>query len=122
MATYLVTGGLGFLGAPLVRRLAEEGHRVRVLDNLSRGSVDRLGEVKSDVEIITASVRDAEAVQRAVRGVDSVCHLAVVNGTENFYKRPAHVLDVGVKGIVNVLDACIRASVGELLLASSSEV
>lgn len=122
MATFLVTGGLGFLGAPLVRRLAEEGHRVRVLDNLSRGSVDRLGEVKSDVEIITASVRDAEAVQRAVRGVDNVCHLAFVNGTENFYKRPAHVLDVGVKGIVNVLDACIRAGVGELLLASSSEV
>jgi nucleoside-diphosphate-sugar epimerase len=113
---------LGFLGAPFVRQLVKEGHRVRVLDNLSRGSVDRLGEARSDVEIITASVRDAEAVQRAVRGVDSVCHFAFVNGTENFYKRPAHVLDVGVKGIVNVLDACIRAGVGELILASSSEV
>lgn len=122
MATYLVTGGVGFLGAPLVRAMLKDGHRVRVLDNLSRGSVDRLGEAKSDVEIITASVRDADAVQRAVRGVDSVCHLAFVNGTENFYKRPAHVLDVGVKGIVNVLDACIRADVSELILASSSEV
>jgi len=122
MRSYLVTGGLGFLGAPLVRHLVGHGHRVRVLDNLSRGSVDRLGEARSDVEIITASVRDAEAVQRAVRGVDSVCHFAFVNGTENFYKRPAHVLDVGVKGIVNVLDACIQADVGELILASSSEV
>ena len=122
MATYLVTGGLGFLGAPLVRQLLEAGNRVRVIDNLSRGSVDRLGEARSDVEIITASVRDAEAVQRAVHGVDSVCHLAFVNGTENFYKRPAHVLDVGVKGIINVIDACIRAGVSELILASSSEV
>ncbi len=122
MHSYLVTGGLGFLGAPFVRQLLKEGHRVSVLDNLSRGSVDRLGEVRNNVEIITASVRDPEAVQRAVRGVDSVCHFAAVNGTESFYKRPAHVLDVAVKGIVNVLDACIRADVGELILASSSEV
>jgi nucleoside-diphosphate-sugar epimerase len=122
MRSYLVTGGLGFLGAPLVRRLLKEGYRVRVMDNLSRGSLDRLGEARNDVEVITASVRDAGAVQNAVHGVDSVCHLAFVNGTENFYKRPAHVLDVGVRGIVNVMDACMKSNVDELILASSSEV
>jgi len=122
MRSYLVTGGLGFLGAPLVRHLVERGHPVRVLDNLSRGSLDRLAEAKDGVEVVAADIRDAEAVQGAVRGVDSVCHLAFVNGTENFYERPAHVLDVGVRGMINVLDACIRADVGELILASSSEV
>lgn len=122
MRTYLVTGGLGFLGASFVRQLLKEGHRVRIMDNLSRGSADRLGAAKGDVEILNASVRDPEAVQRAVRGVEGVCHFAFVNGTENFYRKPAYVLDVGVKGIVNVLDACIRGDVGELILASSSEV
>ena len=122
MNTYLVTGGLGFLGAPLVKSLLKEGHRVRVLDNSSRGSAERLGDVQRDVHIISGDMRDPAAVYRATRGVDSVCHLAFVNGTRYFYEKPAYVLDVGVKGMVNVLDACIRTGVSELILASSSEV
>ena len=57
-----------------------------------------------------------------MRGVDEVHHLAFVNGTEFFYSAPELVLDVGVKGIVNVIDACRAAGVGRLVLASSSEV
>ena len=67
-------------------------------------------------------VRDAATVVRAVKGVDAVCHLAAVNGTEFFYTRPDLVLEVAVKGMVNVLDACIANGVGELFVASSSEV
>ncbi|MGK7873259.1 MAG: NAD-dependent epimerase/dehydratase family protein [Xenococcaceae cyanobacterium] len=119
---YLVTGGLGFLGAPLVRSLLWAGHQVRVLDNSSRGSADRLGDVQQEIEVVTGDIRDPDVVYRAVKGVDRVCHLAFVNGTEYFYQKPAYVLDVGVKGMVNVIDSCIRAGVGELILASSSEV
>jgi nucleoside-diphosphate-sugar epimerase len=54
--------------------------------------------------------------------MDEVLHLAFVNGTANFYSAPELVLDVGVKGIVNVIDACRRHGVGNLVLASSSEV
>ena len=122
MRTYLVTGGLGFLGSHLVKALLESGHRVRVLDDCSRGSEDRLGAARTEIEILKGDVRDREVVRGAVRGVDGVCHLAAVNGTEHFYKRPAHVLDVGVNGMLNVLDGCIRAGVGELIFASSSEV
>jgi nucleoside-diphosphate-sugar epimerase len=57
-----------------------------------------------------------------VRGVDEVHHLAFVNGTEFFYSAPELVLDVGVKGMINVIDACRSAGVGKLILASSSEV
>jgi UDP-glucose 4-epimerase len=119
---YLVTGGLGFLGAPLVQRLVREGNRVRILDNHSRGKQERLGEVADDVEVISGDIRDAAIVDRASRNIDCVCHLAFVNGTRHFYEKPAYVLDVGVKGMVNVLDACIRRNVSELILASSSEV
>lgn len=119
---YLVTGGLGFLGAPLVRALLKAGNEVRILDDSSRGSVSRLGDAHRDVEIVQGDIRDAEIVRRAVSGVDAVCHLAYVNGTEFFYSKPAHVLDVGVRGMLHVLDACISEGVGELILASSSEV
>src|SRR5215471_14392110 len=119
---YLVTGGLGFLGAPLARALLVAGHDVRIFDNGSRGSADRLGEARVHVEIMHGDIRDADMVRSALQGRDAIWHLAYVNGTEFFYTRPAHVLDVGVKGMINVIDGCIHAGVGELILASSSEV
>lgn len=119
---YLVTGGAGFIGSSLVRRLLLDGHNVRVLDNQSRGRVDRLADLRDHVEFIAADVRDADAVRQAARGVDSLCHLASVNGTEWFYSKPEIVLDVGVKGIVNTIDACLEHNVPEFVLASSSEV
>lgn len=119
---YLVTGGAGFIGAALVKRLVRDGHEVRVLDNQSRGSAERLAEVKEEIEFIQGDIRDSETVQRATRGVESCVHLAYVNGTEFFYTKPELVLDVGVRGMINVLDACMAENVGELVLASSSEV
>ena len=61
-------------------------------------------------------------VPRAGKDVDEVHHLAFVNGTEFFYKAPDLVLDVGVRGMINVIDACRQQGVGTLVLASSSEV
>ncbi|MBZ5557747.1 MAG: SDR family NAD(P)-dependent oxidoreductase [Acidobacteriia bacterium] len=122
MSFYLVTGGTGFLGSALVRRLVADGHRVRVFDNNSRGRAARLADLDGRVEYVEGDIRDARAVAAAVAGVDSVCHLAFINGTEFFYSQPDLVLDVAVKGMANVLDACRAAGVGELILTSSSEV
>jgi len=67
-------------------------------------------------------MRDHSVVKEATAGADCVCHLAYVNGTEYFYSKPELVLDVAVKGMINVLDACIENGVPDLVLASSSEV
>jgi nucleoside-diphosphate-sugar epimerase len=118
----LVTGGSGFVGSALVKALVRQGQSVRVLDDNSRGAPRRLKEVERDIELITGDVRDATAVDAAIRGIEEVHHLAFVNGTATFYSAPDVVLDVGVKGIVNVIDCGRRHGVGTLILASSSEV
>lgn len=119
---YLVTGGAGFIGSAIVRRLLADGASVRVLDDSSRGSMSRLADVSKDVELVSGDVRDGAAVDRACDGVDSVIHLASVNGTPFFYSKPEVVLEVGLKGMLNVIDATIRHGVSELVVASSSEV
>src|SRR5256885_3821011 len=118
----LVTGGSGFLGSALVKGLVRQGETVRVFDDNSRGALRRLGEVERDIEFVRGDIRDAAAVDASMRGTDEGHHLAFVNGTATFYSAPDLVLDVGVKGIVNVIDSCRRHGVGRLILASSSEV
>jgi nucleoside-diphosphate-sugar epimerase len=120
--TILVTGGSGFIGSALVKGLLRQGAAVRVFDDNSRGALRRLSEVENDIEFISGDIRDPAAVDAAMRGIHEVHHLAFVNGTARFYSEPDLVLDVGVKGIVNVIDACRRHDVGRLILASSSEV
>ena len=119
---FLVTGGTGFIGSALVRGLVSRGARVRCFDNHSRGVGTRLGEAIRHVDMVTGDIRDAAAVKEAMRGVDTVCHLAYVNGTEFFYEKPELILEVAVKGMMNVVDACMAHGVPELILASSSEV
>jgi nucleoside-diphosphate-sugar epimerase len=122
VSSILVTGGSGFIGAALVKALVKDGNAVRVLDDNSRGAMRRLQEVAGDIEFMPGDIRDLAAVTRAVRGMDEVHHLAFVNGTEFFYSAPELVLDVGVKGMINVIDACRSEGVRSLILASSSEV
>jgi nucleoside-diphosphate-sugar epimerase len=102
--------------------LLRAGARVRSLDNDSRGSAQNLGAMARDVEIVTGDIRSLDAVSKAVKGADIVCHLAFINGTEFFYTIPERILEVAVKGMMNVVDACIEHGVGELSVASSSEV
>ena len=119
---YLVTGGTGFIGSSLVKRLVKEGFQVRVLDNNIRGVQERLSDVAKKIEFVKADIRDKDDVLKACKNVDSIIHLAYINGTEYFYKMPELVLEVAVKGMINVIDSCIKENIKELLLASSSEV
>jgi UDP-glucose 4-epimerase len=119
---YLVTGGSGFIGAALVKRLIHDGHSVRIIDNNSRGSAANLADVINDVDFVQTDIRDSAAVTQAAENIDSVVHLAAVNGTEFFYDRPELILDVGIRGMLNVIDACRDQDVDDLVIASSSEV
>ena len=120
MSHHLITGGAGFIGAALAHRLVAEGHEVTVLDRFSRGKIERL---PKDVNTVRGDIRDAKAVLEAVWACDVVWHLAYVQGTQTFYADPKDVIDVALRGIINVLRACeLKTDKPELILVSSSEV
>ncbi len=116
---YLVTGGAGFLGSALVKRLVRDGHQVSVLDDFSRGKESRLAGV--NCELRNGDIRNPGIVAASMQGCDSVVHMAYLQGTQTFYAEPRQVLDVAVRGMLNVLNACEKTGCGELLLVSSSE-
>lgn len=119
---YLITGGTGFIGRNLTRSLVNDGFKVSVLDDNSRGSLESLRDLRHDFEFIKGDVRNPEVVKKATRGVDVVIHLAAINGTKFFYSMPEVVLDVSTRGIINIIDACLWHGTEELFFASSSEV
>ena len=118
----LITGGTGFIGSYLTKRLVDEGASVRVFDNNSRGSIDRLDEYINKVDFVEGDIRNYDQVLDATKGIDTVFHLAYINGTENFYKVPEIVLHVGVKGAINTIDAALACGVRNYIVTSSSEV
>ena len=120
--TFLVTGGTGFIGSNICKMLVREGHKVLVYDNNSRGNLSRLSEIKKEIIFINGDIRDQKKVFKAIKRVNAVIHLAYINGTKYFYTKPDLVLDIAVKGMVNILDGCKKYKVKELYLASSSEV
>ncbi len=119
---YLVTGGLGFIGSAISNHLITKGHEVIVFDNLTRGRKRRILIKNKNLKIIYGDIRNYKKVFNSCKGVDAVIHLAYINGTKFFYSKPTEILEIGIKGIINILDSCKKHKIKELILASSSEV
>jgi UDP-glucose 4-epimerase len=116
----LVTGGAGFIGSHLVKALLRAGHFVRVLDNFSTGSMDNIVDVARDVEIVVGDVRDYSVVEKCIRGVDVVIHLAALIDVAESIERPDLYFEVNIIGTHNIAKACRGVNV--LIFASSSSV
>jgi UDP-glucose 4-epimerase len=118
----LVTGGAGFIGSHLACRLAELGHRVRVLDNLSTGHRANVERIPGDVDFREGDIRDSRAVGEAVEGIEHVYHLAALSSVPRSIEDPVATTEVNVTGTVRVLEASRRAGVRCVVAASSSSV
>ena len=119
---HLVTGGAGFIGSSLVRRLAERGARVRAFDNLSSGHLENLAGLEGAVEFVRGDLRDAAAVREAVRGMDHVFHVGALASVQASVDDPATTHEVNVTGTLNVLLAAREAGVDRVVFSSSASV
>ena len=114
----LVTGGAGFIGTNLVRRLVEMGHQPTVLDDLSTGLLSNLDGL--DVELREVSLADAAAVSDAALGMDAIVHLAARGSVPRSIADPVATHLVNATGTLNVLEAARRQGASVILSSSSS--
>jgi len=117
---YLVTGGAGFIGSHIVKRLVAEGAHVRVVDNLSTGQMRRLDSVRSAIDFIEADLADATTTRKAVGGIDYVLHQAAVPSVQRSVADPVTTNRANVTGTINLLEACRNAQVRRFVFAASS--
>lgn len=123
--TILITGGAGFIGSHLADDLLQAGHHVRVLDCLSpqvHPDGRRPDYLHKDVELQKGDVRDAEAVAKALRGVDTVYHFAAMVGVGQSMYQVADYTGVNDLGTAVLLEALIKRPVQRLVVASSMSI
>ena len=126
MQRVLITGGAGFIGSHLADALLQRGDRVRVLDNLDpqvHGEERRRPDyLAADVELIAGDVRDREAVDKALKGIDAVVHLAAKVGVGQSMYDVENYTDVNNRGTAVLLEALSKQPVGSLVVASSMSI
>ena len=111
---FLITGGAGTVGSDLTASLLRKGHRVKVFDRKAESE----GSIRDDrLEWIQGQLEDARLVQKAIRSVDVVIHLAW-----SFSDDPVELLECDLKGHVILLDACVAAKVKRLFYTSTAVV
>jgi NAD dependent epimerase/dehydratase len=123
----LVTGSDGFIGSHLTEMLVEKGYDVKAFVYYnsfnSWGWLDTLPQsIKDSIEVFTGDIRDPNGVREAIKGTDTVFHLAALIAIPFSYHSPDSYVDTNIKGTLNVLQACRQFETQRLLVTSTSEV
>ena len=120
MATFLVTGGAGFIGSHLAEALVRRGDRVRVVDNLITGKRANLAHLGSDVEFMEGDLADLDVARRAVKGCELVLHQAAIPSVPRSVNDPIASNRANIDATLNLLVAARDARVGRVVYAGSS--
>ena len=122
-ARVLVTGGLGFIGSNLARKLLEQNARVTLCDALIEGyggNAANVAEIRSRVAVDSSDVRDAAAMERLVAGQDVIFHLAAQVSHVMSLSNPYPDIDINIKGTAVLLEACRKVNPAVLVVRSGT--
>lgn len=119
---FLVTGGAGFIGSNIVHQLVKEGENVRVIDNLSTGTINNLAPVFNNIDFIEGDIRDMATLQKALHDIDYVLHQAALPSVPRSIESPTQCHENNITGTLNVLIAARENHVKRFVFASSSSV
>jgi len=122
MASFLVTGGAGFIGSALVHRLLELDHSVRVVDNFSTGFIRNLADCLNRIELVEGDLAELAVCKASVRGVEYVLHQAAIPSVQRSVEDPISSHRANVTATLNMLVAARDAHVKRFVFASSSSV
>ncbi|OGH68619.1 MAG: hypothetical protein A2754_01875, partial [Candidatus Magasanikbacteria bacterium RIFCSPHIGHO2_01_FULL_47_8] len=115
---YLVTGGAGFIGTNLVKKLLGDGHSVIVLDNYAAGKKEE--RIQAGAKYVEGDIRNAADLDKVCAGVDGIFHLAALPRVTFSVENPLETHDVNVNGTLQVLLAAVRHKIKRVVFSSSS--
>jgi nucleoside-diphosphate-sugar epimerase len=116
----LVTGGAGFIGSHIIRRLLAEGHEVRTVDDLSTGRLENLEGIRKDIDFVHGPIQDSSISRQAVRDVEIIFHQAALPSVPRSIEEPVASMQANVMGTTVLLHEAVRAEVGRVVYAASS--
>ena len=119
MASYLVTGGAGFIGSHLAEELLKRGHRVRVADSFITGKRANLDAIKG-AELVEGDLAEMDVAEKAAAGMDYVLHQAAIPSVPRSVDDPVTSNRANITATLNVLEASRKAGVKRLVYAGSS--
>jgi len=117
---FLLTGGAGFIGSHIVKRLVGEGAVVRVVDNLSTGQVARLEDLRCSIEYVEADLADNLVSDEVVKDVDYVLHQAAIPSVQRSVRDPIGTNRANVTATLNLLESCRKTGIRRFVYAASS--
>ncbi len=118
---YVVTGGAGFVGNNIVRRLIESNHSVKVIDNLHSGKKSNLSDIYDKIELIEIDVREYDKLRKICKNANGIFHEAALTVVQDSFTKKDEYHDVNVKGTENVLKIAKEFNI-KVVFASSSSV
>ncbi|PIS09187.1 LPS biosynthesis protein WbpP [Candidatus Beckwithbacteria bacterium CG10_big_fil_rev_8_21_14_0_10_34_10] len=122
MSKCIVTGGAGFIGSHLARRLVNDGHQVIIIDNLCEGKLENIADIKDKIEFYKKDILNLPFLQKIFKNVDYVFHEAALRSVEKSVHKPLETNKVNIEGTLNVLVAARDNKVKRVIFASSSSV
>ena len=120
MATYLITGGAGFIGSHLAHALVARKDTVRILDNFETGHRHNLDGLHDQIDLHETDIRDLDGVARACEGVDFIFHEAALPSVPRSVQEPRPSHEINIDGTFNILEAARLAGVKRIVYAASS--